>query len=84
MESFLDCSGSEGVIPPAEAVFLNKARFNFIEETYPTLFGEEMGDPAREFTPDQITALLVEYEHHLAKNDLLKGPESDMRYLDPE
>lgn len=50
-----------------------EARAMFIEDTYPVLFGEEeQGDPYREMTPSELTAVLVAYESRLAANGLLK------------
>jgi hypothetical protein len=52
---------------------LTLARSRFIEDVYPRLFGnEEMGDPAAEFTTDELTAVLVAYEGRLASEGLLK------------
>lgn len=51
---------------------ISDSRGEFIEEVYPKLFGEEeMGDPAREFEPAEITAILVAYEAKLATDGLL-------------
>lgn len=50
------------------------ARGKFIEEKYGFLFGEEeMGDPSREFTPEELTTILMAYESLLAREGLLKG-----------
>jgi hypothetical protein len=62
--------------PQLQAQIL-QARAEFTEELYPTLFGEEeMGDPAREFEPSEITGVLAVYESFLASRGLLRVKKS--------
>lgn len=50
------------------------ARHEFTARIFPTIFGEEeMGDVAKEFTPSEITTILMAYEHELAANGLFRA-----------
>jgi hypothetical protein len=72
---------SMSIMAPLEVMRLPGVRAEFIENNYSRWFGtEEMGDPAAEVTPEQLTGILFQYEDHLAQNGLLKGHEPDIKY----